>query len=72
MSRVANLDFSITFLPESAHSANCEIILQISKTRFFFVFLHEPVDLVTFGTILRISKIYKLVKRGFFSYLSTN
>ena len=31
VSRVANLDFSVMFLHESAHLANCEIILQISK-----------------------------------------
>ena len=31
VSCVANLDFSIMFLHKSAHLANCEIILQISK-----------------------------------------
>ena len=38
----------------------------------FSVFLHESAHSVTVGTILRISKIYKFVKRGFFSYFSTN
>ena len=32
----------------------------------FYVFLHESTHLVTFGTILRISEIFKFVKRGFF------
>ena len=36
---------------------------------YFSVFLHELAHWVTFGTILRISKICKFVKRGFF-YIS--
>ena len=38
----------------------------------FSVFLHDSADLVTFGTILRISEIWTFVKREFFSYFSTN
>ena len=38
----------------------------------FSVFLHESAHLVTFGSILRISKILKFVKRPFFSYFSKN
>ena len=38
----------------------------------FSVFLHESAHLITFGTILRIYKICKFVKRGFFSYFSIN
>ena len=38
----------------------------------FSVFLHESAHLVTFGTILRLSKICKFVKRGFHSYFSTD
>ena len=38
----------------------------------FSVFLHDSGYFVTFGTILRISKICKFVKRGFFPYFLTN
>ena len=47
------LDFSVTFLHESAHLANYEIILQISNfENSDFSVLHESAHLVTFWTIL--------------------